>query len=181
MINVTGHTMVGIGYDDSTNPPTIYIRDTWDYQTHTMRWGRSYEGMELQSVSIVNLAPPPPPLDDFNADGISDIIWKRPDNKHLLVHEQNRQREKHKVACRLCRMEFAASGDFNADGISDIIWKRSDNKHLLWFMDKTGTAKAQRSLPPLLHGILTEPEILTPTVSPTCSGKGRMANTSSGS
>jgi len=147
MINVTGHTMVGIGYDDSTTPPTIYIRDTWDYQTHTMRWGRSYEGMELQSVSIVNLAPPPPPLDDFNADGISDIIWKRPDNKHLLwFMNRTGSAKSTKLLAAFAAWNFAASGDFNADGISDIIWKRSDNKHLLWFMDKTGTAKSTKVL-----------------------------------
>lgn len=53
MINLAGHTIVGVGYDDSTN--TVYIHDTWDYSTHTMPWGGSYQGMALQSVSIVNL------------------------------------------------------------------------------------------------------------------------------
>jgi len=55
MINVTGHTMVGVGYDDATQ--TIYINDTWNYTTHSMPWGGSYSGMEMWSVSIVNLAP----------------------------------------------------------------------------------------------------------------------------
>ncbi|MEF3695781.1 C39 family peptidase [Desulfolutivibrio sp.] len=55
MINVTGHTMAGVGYDDATN--TIYIHDTWDYTTHTMPWGGSYSGMTMWGVSIVNLAP----------------------------------------------------------------------------------------------------------------------------
>ena len=53
MLNLAGHTVVGIGYDDSTN--LVYIHDTWDYDNHTMTWGDSYSGMELQSVSIVNL------------------------------------------------------------------------------------------------------------------------------
>jgi hypothetical protein len=57
MINVTGHTMVGVGYDDATN--TVYLHDTWDYLTHTMTWGGSYSGMTMQSVSIVNLAAAP--------------------------------------------------------------------------------------------------------------------------
>jgi hypothetical protein len=59
MLNLAGHTIVGVGYDDSTN--TVYIHDTWDYSTHTMTWGGSYSGMQLLSVSIVNLTPAPPP------------------------------------------------------------------------------------------------------------------------
>jgi hypothetical protein len=56
MLNLEGHTIVGYGYDGST----IYIRDTWDNNpanTYTMPWGGSYEGMELLSVSVVNLVP----------------------------------------------------------------------------------------------------------------------------
>jgi hypothetical protein len=55
MLNLTGHTIVGVGYDDSSN--TIYIHDTWDYGTHAMTWGGSYAGMKLVAVSIVNLQP----------------------------------------------------------------------------------------------------------------------------
>jgi uncharacterized repeat protein (TIGR02543 family) len=55
MLNLKGHTVVGIGYDSSTN--TVYLNDTWDYLAHSMKWGGSYAGLRLQSVSIVNLAP----------------------------------------------------------------------------------------------------------------------------
>ena len=55
MLNLAGHTVVGVGYDNTTN--TVYLHDTWDYLTHTMTWGGSYSGMKLQSVSIVNLVP----------------------------------------------------------------------------------------------------------------------------
>ena len=55
MLNLAGHTIVGVGYDDTGN--TVYIHDTWDYSNHTMTWGGSYSGMALQSVSIVNLQP----------------------------------------------------------------------------------------------------------------------------
>jgi len=53
MLNLAGHTIVGVGYDTASS--TIYIHDTWDYNTHSMTWGGSYSGMALQSVSIVNL------------------------------------------------------------------------------------------------------------------------------
>jgi predicted SnoaL-like aldol condensation-catalyzing enzyme len=58
MINLAGHTIVGVGYDDATN--TVYLHDTWNYDTHTMPWGDTYTGMAMQSVSIVNLAAAPP-------------------------------------------------------------------------------------------------------------------------
>lgn len=55
MLHVVGHTMVGVGYAD---PSTVYLHDTWDYNTHTMTWGGSYLGMDQFAVSIVHLASP---------------------------------------------------------------------------------------------------------------------------
>ncbi len=52
LLNLQGHSIVGVGYDDSTK--TVYIHDTWDNNDHTMTWGTSYSGMRLLSVSIVN-------------------------------------------------------------------------------------------------------------------------------
>ena len=54
MLNLQGHTIVGVGYDDSSN--LVYLHDTWDYNNHTMTWGTSYSGMNLLSVSIVHLS-----------------------------------------------------------------------------------------------------------------------------
>jgi hypothetical protein len=59
-INLAGHSVVGYGYNNST----IYIRDTWDSDPgslHTMTWGGSYQGMVMQSVSIVHLEAIAPP------------------------------------------------------------------------------------------------------------------------
>lgn len=53
LLNLYGHSIVGVGYDDASN--TVYLHDTWDYDTHTMTWGGSYAGMRLLSVSVVNL------------------------------------------------------------------------------------------------------------------------------
>lgn len=55
ILNLIGHTIVGVGYDSSNN--TVYIHDTWDYSDHTMTWGGSYSGMALNSVSVIHLAP----------------------------------------------------------------------------------------------------------------------------
>ncbi len=53
LIHVTGHTMLGVGYDDSSN--TIYIHDTWNYNRHSMTWGGSYSGMSHQAVTVVKI------------------------------------------------------------------------------------------------------------------------------
>jgi len=55
MIHVVGHTMVGVGYDDTAGQQTIYLHDTWDFSTHTMTWGGSYQGMAQTGVTITRL------------------------------------------------------------------------------------------------------------------------------
>ena len=42
MLNLAGHTVVGVGYDDSSN--LVYIHDTWDYNNHTLTWGTQLFG-----------------------------------------------------------------------------------------------------------------------------------------
>jgi hypothetical protein len=55
LLNLEGHSIVGVGYEAGTNK--IYIHDTWDKLTHSMVWGGIYAGMKLIAVSVVNLAP----------------------------------------------------------------------------------------------------------------------------
>lgn len=64
LLNLAGHSIVGIGYDDATH--TIFIHDTWDTLNHSMTWGGSYTGMALLSVSIVHLANPTQPPGSFS-------------------------------------------------------------------------------------------------------------------
>ena len=58
LIQVSGNTMLGVGYDESTK--TVYLHDTWDYETHAMTWGGSYSGMRHYMVSVFALAAPSP-------------------------------------------------------------------------------------------------------------------------
>ena len=53
LLNLEGHSIVGVGYSD---PNTAHIHDTWDNNNHSMTWGGSYSGMALWGVSVVNLA-----------------------------------------------------------------------------------------------------------------------------
>ena len=57
LIQLEGHTMVGVGYE-STNS-TIYVHNTWDYQVHSMTWGGVYSGMTHYGVGVIQLNPPP--------------------------------------------------------------------------------------------------------------------------
>ena len=65
ILNLVGHSIVGIGYAD---PNTVYLNDTWDHVTHSMTWGGSYSGMLLRSVSVVNpvVSHPTPTLTGLN-------------------------------------------------------------------------------------------------------------------
>jgi len=53
LIQVTGHTMLGVGYDVSGQ--TVYLHDTWDNTKHTMMWGDSYAGMDHVAVTVIQL------------------------------------------------------------------------------------------------------------------------------
>ncbi len=53
LIHVSGHSMLGTGYDSQSQ--TIYLHDTWDYSQHAMTWGGIYEGMEHYGVTVINL------------------------------------------------------------------------------------------------------------------------------
>ncbi len=53
MIQVVGHSMVGVGYDDTNN--TVYLNDTWDNNIHSMTWGGSYAGMAHRAVTVIHL------------------------------------------------------------------------------------------------------------------------------
>ena len=55
MIQVSGHSMLGVGYDTTGN--VVYIHNTWDYSTHTMTWGGSYSGLEHYGVTVLRLGP----------------------------------------------------------------------------------------------------------------------------
>ena len=58
LIQVRGHTMLGVGY---TGTDQIIIHNTWDYNKHTMTWGGSYEGMQHFAIGVIHLNPAPTP------------------------------------------------------------------------------------------------------------------------
>jgi hypothetical protein len=57
LIQIAGHTMVGMGYNDTGTK--IYLHDTWDYSTHEMTWGGSYAGMQHYGVGVIRVVANP--------------------------------------------------------------------------------------------------------------------------
>lgn len=49
LIELSGHTMLGYGYDPTGD--TIYVHDTWDSGGGTMSWDGSYDGMNMVGVT----------------------------------------------------------------------------------------------------------------------------------
>ena len=74
LIQVTGHSMLGYGYNTTGN--IIYIHNTWNYDNDTMTWGGTYSANNLQhyAVTVIRLAAPPTtPPTVTNSTGASDI------------------------------------------------------------------------------------------------------------
>ena len=57
MIQVAGHSMLGVGYNDAGN--IVYLHDTWDHSVHTMTWGGEYSSMEHYAVTVLKCEWPP--------------------------------------------------------------------------------------------------------------------------
>jgi len=54
LIQVKGHTMLGVGYSGDDQ---VILHDTWDYSSHTMTWGGYYSGMLHYGVGVLHLTP----------------------------------------------------------------------------------------------------------------------------
>jgi len=70
LIQVSGHTMLGYGYD--ANGSIVYLHDTWDYLDHSMVWGGEYAGMAQWGVTVLQLyAASSPPIANFSGNPTS--------------------------------------------------------------------------------------------------------------
>ena len=73
LIQLDGHTMLGVGFDTGNQ---IIVHDTWDNSDHTMVWGGSYSGMKQEGVTVIQLAPAATVTgtvwNDANGNGVMD-------------------------------------------------------------------------------------------------------------
>jgi len=58
LIQLSGHTMLGVGYSGTNQ---VIVHDTWDYVDHTMTWGGTYSGMQHFGVTVFHLGSGPAP------------------------------------------------------------------------------------------------------------------------
>jgi len=71
LIQVTGHTMLGYGYNTTGN--IIYVHDTWDYSNHQMTWGGTYSSLQHRAVTVIRLAASTAAPTVTNSSGASNI------------------------------------------------------------------------------------------------------------
>ena len=84
MIQVTGHSMVGVGYESSSN--LIYIHDTWDHNLHSMTWGGSYSDMQHYCVSVIELSSAPQAANiTWNPGSFTAILQENASSSQSLV------------------------------------------------------------------------------------------------
>ena len=74
MIQVEGHTMVGVGYDVLGN--TVYLHDTWGDYVGSMTWGTSYSDMAHEAVTVIHITPEPATLLLMGAGSLA-MMWVR--------------------------------------------------------------------------------------------------------
>ena len=137
MIHLKGHTIVGVGYDDTND--TVYLHDTWDYDTHSMTWGGSYAGMQQQQVTIIHLVPNI--KKDFNKDGIPDILWRNDSNgaNRVWLMDHNGTHTTINIGKMSTVFNVVTINDINGDGISDIVWRKDNGVIRVWFMHEDYT------------------------------------------
>jgi len=83
MIQVVGHSMVGVGYD--TSGQTVYLHDTWGDYVASMTWGDAYSGRDHLAMTVIEMAPlfaiPEPISMIFFGTGVVGVVgrlvWKR--------------------------------------------------------------------------------------------------------
>ena len=85
---------------------------------------------------------------DFNGDGISDIMWRNANTGKYLFYfiDENGERKSYKEGLTISTgWKVAGIGDFNGDGISDIMWRNSHTgKYLFYFIDENGERKSYK-------------------------------------
>ena len=54
LIQVSGHTMIGFGYNTTGN--VVYLHNTWGFYDDQMAWGGTYSGMQHYGVTVLRLA-----------------------------------------------------------------------------------------------------------------------------
>jgi hypothetical protein len=94
--------------------------------------GSAYGFTPFQQVGAVP-APLPEQIEDFNADGTSDILWQRGHDGNLMIFGVvNRQVVTSPSLGSIGgEWNYLGLGDFNGDGTTDVLWQRPSDGSLM--------------------------------------------------
>ncbi|GGK13306.1 hypothetical protein GCM10011394_23180 [Luteimonas terricola] len=73
--------------------------------------------------------------DDFNGDGISDVLWRNSSNgRNTLWLGANSATQQAVASVFDNAWRIVGTGDFNSDGRADIVWRhRGNGRNLIWY------------------------------------------------
>ena len=74
---------------------------------------------------------------DFNADTISDIIWRKGSGNYLWYMKANGKHTYKNIGAKAKEYTISGIADFNYDGIADILWRKGSGNYL-WYMKSNG-------------------------------------------
>ena len=75
---------------------------------------------------------------DFNADGITDILWRFNDSNIIWYMNANGTHYQQTIDPIWFLYTVEGTGDYNADGIADILWKYQGT-NIIWYMNANAT------------------------------------------
>ena len=84
---------------------------------------------------------------DFNADGIADILWRNTTTGQYLTFFMNADgsRKGYKYGYTIpTTWTIADTNDFDGDGIADILWRHTGGQYLTFFMNADGSRKGYK-------------------------------------
>jgi len=99
----------------------------------------------LYAVKDPNVAPAPITpnkalKNDFNGDGIADILWRKGSANRLWLMHANGSHTYKNIGNKKSGYYLAGTGDFNGDGITDILWRyKSTGTNHIWYMHADGS------------------------------------------
>ena len=77
---------------------------------------------------------------DFNGDGIADILWRKGSKNHVWLMHPNGSHTYKNIGNKKSAYYLASTGDFNDDGITDILWRdKSTGTNHIWYMHADGS------------------------------------------
>lgn len=88
---------------------------------------------------------------DFNADGISDILWRNTNGINIIWYKDKDgwvMKGAGRAPYRETDWDVWKISDFDADGVPDILWKNKNGDRDVWYMKKDGTAIKGTSVAP---------------------------------